>query len=161
MKLTLLISLCLTLAAHALDQNSNQQSDIWEIQYGALSLTAIADTDHDGFTNAMESIAGTNPLDSNSYPKLGMAAGLPGQVDLMWPSEIGKSYGIYGSPDLNAANFTLLGSVMGDGAAMIESLTTGNNARYFFKLEPIDVDSDGDGLTDWEENKIGFNPFFN
>src|SRR4051812_4331699 len=53
-----------------LDQNANQQSDIWESLFGAVALSPSLDTDKDGFTNLQESIAGTNPLDPNSTPKL-------------------------------------------------------------------------------------------
>lgn len=162
MKHLTLLCLCAVTAAHAqLDTNSNQQSDIWETEYGALNLSALADTDRDGFSNTIESIAGTNPLDPTSYPKTELAPGASGEVNLIWPSEAGKSYAIYGSPDLNPANFTLLGTVMGDGASILESLATNGQSRWFFKLDALDVDSDGDGLTNWEEIKIGFNPFLN
>jgi uncharacterized protein (DUF1800 family) len=82
-------------------------------------------------------------------------------VTISWPSELGKSYTIYGSPDLNPANFVPLGSVVGDGTAMHESLATNGQSRWFFKLAAEDMDSDADGLSDWEESKIGFNPFLN
>jgi uncharacterized protein (DUF1800 family) len=159
MKFTLLLSLTFALNAHALDQNANQQSDIWEIQYGALGLTALTDTDGDGFTNAMESVAGTNPFDAASYPKLSMSAGLPGEVNLQWPSEAGKNYTLFGSTNLST--FAPLDSMMGDGSTMLEAMNTNGQPRYFFKLQPLDVDSDSDGLSDWEEIKIGFNPKLN
>jgi len=155
----LFASFSLVLAAQALDTNSNQQSDIWEIQYGALNLPALGDADGDSFSNAIESIAGTNPLDPLSFPRTELGSLTAGEIQMIWPSEPGKSYGIYGSPDLNPANFTLLGTVMGDGSALIESLTTNGQSRWFFKLDALDVDSDNDGLTNWEEIKIGFNPF--
>jgi uncharacterized protein (DUF1800 family) len=145
----------------AVDSNSNQQSDIWEIHYGALSLPALGDADGDSYSNSVESVAGTNPLDASSFPKIGMGGGTAGSVNLQWVSEPGKSYGIYGSPDLNPANFTLMGTVMGDGTAMLESLTTGGQGRWFFKIDALDVDSDNDGLTNWEEVRIGFDPFLN
>ncbi|CAN5868250.1 hypothetical protein BH11VER1_BH11VER1_37020 [soil metagenome] len=156
---TILASLCLPFMASALDQNTNLQSDIWEVRYGAQNLSAVADPDHDGYSNALESIAGTNPLDPTSYPKLNIGpGGSPGALNLGWVSEPGKSYGIYGSPDLNPANFTLIDTVMGDGTALFEALTTNGQPRWFFKLQAIDVDSDLDGLTNWEEAMIGFNP---
>jgi uncharacterized protein (DUF1800 family) len=162
MKLFLIsLSLGLALAAQALDTKSNQQSDIWEIQYGASNLPALGDADGDGFSNALESIAGTNPLDASSFPKSALLAGAPGEVLMNWPSEAGKSYGIYGSPDLNPANFTLLGTLMGDGSLVLQSLATNGQQRWFFKLDALDMDSDGDGLTNWEEIKIGYNPFLN
>ena len=155
----LLVCTLVATELHAFDQNANQQSDIWEIHYGALSLPPLADNDHDGYSNALESVAGTNPLDSNSFPKLDMTPGAPNEVQLHWPSEKGKSYGIYGSTNLT--NFTLLDTVMGDGNAMLQALATNNASRYFFRIDALDVDSDADGLSDWEENKIGFNPSLN
>ncbi len=151
----------LTALQAQIDQNTNQQSDVWEIEFGALSLPALQDTDHDGFSNMLESIAGTNPLDANSHPKLGVAPGTPGQMDLDWPSEAGKKYQILGSPDLSPGSFSLLASFAGNGGAMHQTMLTNGQSRWFFKLGIEDMDSDGDGLTDWEERKIGFNPFLN
>ncbi len=85
-----LLSLCFMRDIKAMDANSNQQSDIWEIQFGALSLAATTDHDHDGYTNAIESLAGTNPLDAGSYPLLEVASGPPGQLQLNWSGEFGK-----------------------------------------------------------------------
>lgn len=147
--------------ALALDSNTNQQSDIWEIAYGVSGLAAAADADGDGFTNAIESLAGTNPLDAADFPRSGLIPGLPGEIQFSWPSQPGKRYRLYGSPDLNSANFTLLGTFTGDGAAMLESLTTNNQSRWFFQLAADDQDSDSDGLSDWEEHQIGFNPLLN
>jgi hypothetical protein len=129
------IALCFLIAvkAQALDNNANQQSDIWEIRYAAQNLAALADADHDGFSNALESVAGTNPLDASSFPAVGMSGGIAGEVNLQWPSERGKSYAIYGSPDLNPANFTLLGTLMGDGTSITEALATNGQTRWFFR----------------------------
>ena len=154
----------LALSTHALcalDQNANQQSDIWEVHYGALNLQPLADADHDGFSNALESAAGTNPLNPLSHPQLDLQAGTPGNVSVLWPSEPGKSYDLYGSPDLSAGSWVLLDTLTGDGTALLASLTTNNAARWFFKLEATDQDSDGDGLADWEEHRIGFDPLNN
>ena len=56
----------------ALDQNGNQQSDVWEMVFGAFGLPAAGDADGDGWTNAQESAAGTNPLDASSFPRLNL-----------------------------------------------------------------------------------------
>lgn len=153
------IACALPLARGQIDQNANQQSDIWEIRFGAINLPALADTDHDSFSNAIESAAGTDPLDATSFPQLDTSAGPAGAVNLHWFAEPGKNYGIYGSPDLNPANFTLIGSITGDGTNWMEAMSTGGQARWFFRLQASDLDSDTDGLTDWEEYQIGFNPF--
>jgi len=160
---TLLVLALLTgsLPVLALDTNTNQQSDIWEVQFGAVGLSAFGDADHDGWTNAQESAAGTSPLDSHSFPTSALAAGVSGQVHFGWSSAAGKSYSIYGSPDLNPANYTLLATVRGDGTSILTPLNINGQSRWFFKLGISDVDSDLDGLTDWEEHLIGFNPDLN
>ena len=157
-KITLLLTLCSTLTTHALDQNLNQQSDIWEIQYGGINLPASGDADGDGFTNATESVAGTNPLDRSSKPLLSMFLG-PVGVTLSWPSQDGKRYDLLSSTDLSF--FSPRSSVMGDGLLQDRLLPTSGVPRQFFKLSIADVDSDGDGLADWEEKVMGFNPQVN
>lgn len=157
----LVVQLACLLDSPALDQNANQQSDIWEIRYGALGLPALVDSDYDGFSNALESVAGTDPLDASSYPKVNLIGGVPGQLQAHWMGEAGKSYALLGGPDLNPANFSLVATVMGDGAALNEVMATNGQPRWFFKLDIHDVDTDSDGLTDWEEFQIGFDPFLN
>ena len=152
---------CAAYATRALDSNSNQQSDIWEAFYNAHNLPPGGDADLDGFSNFIECISGTNPFDPASFPRLGIIHGPDDGLSLHWSSQPGKSYGILGSPDLNPANFTLIGTAYGDGAEMLRELSANGQDRWFFKLEALDLDSDSDGLTDWEENAIGFNPFLN
>ncbi|MBB5032000.1 DUF1800 domain-containing protein [Prosthecobacter vanneervenii] len=159
--LLVLALLCTSMPAPALDSNANQQSDIWEILFGATSLPALGDADHDGWTNAQESGAGTNPLDPHSFPSSALSSGVAGQVHLSWPSAAGKNYAIYGSPDLNPANYTLMSTVSGDGSNIATPFDASTHSRWFFKLAIADVDSDLDGLTDWEEMQLGFNPALN
>lgn len=144
-----------------LDTNLNQQSDVWEMLHGAQGLPAAGDADFDGFSNAAESVAGTNPRDAQSFPHTSLLPGGAGEVQLFWPSAAGKKYRLYGSPDLNPANFTLLSTASGSGGMMLEGVATNSQTRWFFKLAAEDVDSDLDGLTDWEEATLGFNPGLN
>lgn len=157
-KLSAIVSICGLTGLHAeLDLNGNQQSDIWEVRYGAPNLPSQEDYDADGFTNAVESLAGTNPLDATSFPKLGITNGLPGQVNLGWASERGKSYELYGSQDMSGASWQLLGTSVGDGLSLLTTISTAGQARWFFKLKTVDVDTDADGLTNWEEWHSGLN----
>lgn len=121
-------------------------------------IESDADTDHDGFTNAHESIAGTNPLDPTSRPLLNLTPGLPGQVNLIVPSEPGKRYGIWGGPDLNQAGWVLLDTVTGDGTTLTEAMEMNSQSRRFFRIQSYDHDTDGDTLMDWEELRMGFDP---
>ncbi|MEI6533857.1 MAG: thrombospondin type 3 repeat-containing protein [Verrucomicrobiaceae bacterium] len=147
------------LAAHAqLDQNSNTLSDVWETFYGATGVSANVDSDGDGFSNAFEEAAGTNPFDPKSRPQITLSLGGAGLFNLQWSSEPGKLYTIEGSPTLAAGSWQSMGTFMGDGNAALRSFSSGGQANWFFRLKTNDVDSDGDGLTDWEESRLGFDP---
>ena len=80
----------------AVDQNNNQQSDVWEMLFQFSGLPAAGDFDGDGWSNAVESSAGTNPKDGASFPQteLHFAASLP---QLSWQSLEGKRYALLAS----------------------------------------------------------------
>jgi len=68
---TLLLVLCSTPASAILDTNNNGMSDVWERIYnnGDLfpsSFDPLGDDDSDGWTNAEEAVAGTDPESSHS-----------------------------------------------------------------------------------------------
>jgi len=149
---------CVTVAARAFDPSANQLSDIWEIHYGAVALTAAGDSDLDGFSNALENAAGTDPLDPLSRPMLDMEAGVSGWVLAKWPSEPGIAYHIQSSPDMSPLSWQTLAVVMGDGTPLLQALSTGGEPRFFFRLRAGDADSDSDGISDWEELKLGLLP---
>jgi hypothetical protein len=85
------------------DANANGISDYWEQeQFNEVSpaRTASTDTDDDGFTDAVEFQAGTNPTDPASLLEVGAAEVLSNnRVQLAWPSAAGKTYRIMGSRD--------------------------------------------------------------
>lgn len=141
-----------------LDLNNNQLGDVWEVRYEAMSLPALDDTDQDGYSNALENAAGTDPLNPQSYPDLEITKDSPGQVEARWQSQAGKSYVLQGSPTMNAGSWQSLGVISGDGTELLRSLATNSQGRLFFRLQVQNLDSDGDGLTDWEELQLGFNP---
>src|SRR5687767_202773 len=74
-------------SAAGLDRNQNGLNDVWELLYNAEALAASADPDGDGISNAAESAAGTDPRDSNSYPRLEIKGN-----HLSWNSVPGKRY---------------------------------------------------------------------
>src|SRR3954471_3904473 len=90
------VSLCLSvpnrLPAQMVDGNGNGMSDIWEAMYGAIGLDPEADTDGDGVVNRLESIAGTNPFDSNSVPRIAQSAYSLTNFTVSLASVLGKSY---------------------------------------------------------------------
>ena len=77
-RLAALVAVLLSAAeshAQGIDQNANGMSDIWELIYGASSLDPNGDADGDGVSNVSESIAGTNPFDANSVPRIATSGG--------------------------------------------------------------------------------------
>ena len=78
----------------AIDRNGNGLDDVWEIIYGASALTAAGDADGDGYSNAAEARAGTNPFDASSVPRLRLGFLFPSVAQLTWDSFPGKHYTI-------------------------------------------------------------------
>src|SRR5580704_9377198 len=56
--------------AQIIDLNGNGMGDIWEWTYNVYGINPNIDSDGDGFLNWQESIAGTDPLNANSYPHI-------------------------------------------------------------------------------------------
>src|SRR3954471_16082697 len=139
-----------------LDQNANQQSDIWEAIYGAIALNPSVDTDHDEFTNLQESIAGTNPLDANSAPTLQITT-IGINASTTWSSLLGKQYTLSTNSVIDPAGWQPVITLSGTGAGM-SALFPLSQIQQFFRLNVQDLDTDSDGLTDAEEFAIGFNP---
>ena len=152
-------TLCLFPFARAwaiIDLNGNGMSDIWELVYGAQGLDPQADTDGDGMTNLQESIAGTNPFSATSRFSVTRVDSVTGGVTLYWPSMAGKVYHVYASGNLK--NWNPTGSdIPGTGSELQVTLTP-NNSPKFYEVQVTDVDTDGDGLSDWEELQLGWNP---
>lgn len=83
-----------------IDENSNKLSDVWEKAHGS-GLVPSGDPDGDGFSNIRESIAGTDPWDSSSYPKIDqIIMGAQKVVTTCWATVPGIHYQTLVSPDL-------------------------------------------------------------
>ena len=149
--------------AHAalLDANSNGLDDVWEVVYNASSLDPNADTDGDGFTNAQEAAAGTDPRDPASHPPIPTIAVGNGNVTLTWNSVAGKQYRVQSSATQGAnAVWTYLGPPFyGTGAAMSATFGVAAGPAQYYRVQYGDVDSDNDGVNDWDEIKLGYDPF--
>ncbi|MEO6742414.1 MAG: DUF1800 family protein [Chthoniobacteraceae bacterium] len=150
-----------TARAAFLDENGNGLSDIWELKFGVSGLNANDDADSDGALNYQEAVAGTNPQDANSHPPTPAVLMQNGAVTLTWKSVAGKAYRVQTSDTLaNAASWSNLGSVMlSDGSDMTVAFGVGSAVKQYFRLVVTDFDSDGDGVNDWEERQLGFDPF--
>jgi len=149
--------LCMVSPTLALDQNANQQSDVWEMIFAAPGLSGAGDADGDGWSNATESAAGTNPLDPNSFPGLVVAPNGAGSLLVSWTGLAGKKYSLLSRADLTEGTWAPAApDMIGVGAPAQAAISINGAPRGFFQLSIGDQDTDGDGVNDWEESAIGF-----
>ena len=145
-----------TLLSYNSDLDNNGLPDVWEAAYLTSGLVADQDSDGDGFTNAEEASAGTDPLNNNSAPFLKIEKLSSEQIRLTWSNIAGKSQSIQHSSGLSAWE-TLTSST---------SLTAGNvslnqdlsDESQFFQMLTRDQNTDGDALNDWTELALGYSP---
>ncbi|MFO1488401.1 MAG: DUF1800 family protein [Verrucomicrobiota bacterium] len=140
----------------AVDRNGNGMSDVWEMVYGASALPANGDADGDGFSNLAESQAGTNPFDPSSVPRLQFTLLSTGE-QLSWPAFPGKRYTIQSRLDLQNGAWTNEMQVVASVGNLQTNVVATLPAK-FFRLSIDDVDTDGDGVADYEERVLGFDP---
>ena len=186
---TLLLVLCSTPAFAVLggynnpilDTNNNGLSDVWERIYnnGELfpSMSPLNDDDSDGWTNAEEAIAGTDPESSLSpdgmmCPMVAILHDVSLDLDnngtefyaevatITWPVIAGKFYTLLYSPDMTGDSWLPLqqAAATSDGTRTAYFPVSSPDDKMFWRVSIEDIDSDGDGLTDAEEYKLGIDP---
>jgi uncharacterized protein (DUF1800 family) len=135
------------------DLNGNGISDPVELVTGRFDLLGAGDADGDGLTNAEEAIAGTDLL--NPHSRLWVDQFRTGNdLTVCWPLLPHKSHQLLQSGDLVAwspvpgspvpvageTRFTIPGSLAGP--------------QRFYRAAVNDLDTDGDGVTDWAERNV-------
>ncbi|MEO5914248.1 MAG: hypothetical protein ABIS50_08450 [Luteolibacter sp.] len=169
--------------SHAIiDANTNGLSDVWEMDYNgqlfANTFDPQADPDGDGWTNATEAAAGTDPLDANPpggfiRPELDHHSAVyitgengpeiltPEIYTLRWPSLIGKQYTLLFSASLAPGSWLPIGPpVTATGPEALAGIAIAQPdgsipAAIFWKVAVSDIDADNDGLTGFEEARLG------
>ena len=147
--------------AQKFDLNSNGMSDIWEQIYGAAGLDPNADTDGDGVPNRLEALAGTDPFDPNSVPKITVSVYYSDHFAVTIPSQLGKLYQLQSVQPLGLGgwtNWTTESSIVSRTGTVATLSAAVGPAAKFFRIGVSDVDTDGDGLNDWEEYQLGLDP---
>ena len=140
-----------------IDQNRNDLSDIYESLYPGL-LSADADLDGDGQTNRQEGAAGTNPKNGADRLDFSEVTNEIAGIRTVWAAQPGKQY------QLQTAA-TLVGPWVNEGPAVVgngtvfDKICPRSGSLQFMRIMVQDVDSDADGVTDWEEGKAGTDRF--
>ena len=144
--------------AQMVDLGGNGMSDIWEWVYSATSLSPTADTDGDGVANLAEALAGTNPFDSNSVPKISVFTVAGTNSSIALPAQLGKLYQLQSVTDLGSTNWLTETSVVVRAGTNCTFPSPASATMKFYRVAISDVDTDGDGVNDWEEYKLGLDP---
>ncbi len=162
--------------AHAaIDSSITEQ--IWKAKYGVTdsqmysggnfagglnNLWLDEDTDGDGVSNRDELAAGTNPFNPAKTLAVTSVTRVGNDARLEFPTESGKLYRAESSTDLtNSASWTLLTEpstlrVIGDGDTRALSVPYVQNS--FYRIRVDELDTDGDGVSDWSEIAVSLNP---
>ena len=121
---------------HAIiDRNGDGLSDVWAALYHP-TKGATVDEDGDGFTNAQEALAGTDPLDPASCFAAVLRADATGALVLRWHGLRGKRYTIESSSDL-ITWAPIPGAVYDPAATPVhyrETMATASGSRRFLRL---------------------------
>ena len=158
--LLLPLAQALPLQGQILDLNANGISDVWETLYGMEGTYPDADNDHDGVPNRLEAIAGTDPCNSNSLPRISGIRATTNGVEVTVAGIIGKRYLLEGAERVDVANppWALVDSAVATATGPVVFTTPADKPALFFRFKVEDVDSDFDGLSDWEEAQLGLDP---
>ncbi len=149
--------LCAGTPLRAGDWNLDGLGDIWATYYESTNLASMVDTDGDGVPNWAESIAGTDPRDPNSVHAVSQSV-LSNRLTFTWYGLRGKRYDLMARSNLMDLAWSPLASWSGTNAPMAFQPPASGDASTFWSIRVVDVDSDGDGLSDWEELMIGLQP---
>ena len=135
------------------DGNNNGLSDVYESLYSGIG-TASADADGDGQTNRQESAAGTNPKNPSDRLDFSEVANEIAGIRTGWAAQPGKQYQLQTAATLSGPWVNEGAAVTGAGTPLA-SLCPRNGNLQFMRLQVTDIDTDADGVTDWEEVKAG------
>ena len=140
------------------DLNGNGMSDIWEWIYNANGINPNVDSDGDDFSNLQEALAGTNPFDSNSYPRIPTMSCSTTNFSVTMPCALGKQYQLQSVADLGGTNWVVETNLVARSGTNVTLTVPVTSVMKFYRVAIADVDSDGSGMNDWEKYQLGLDP---
>ncbi len=152
------------LAAPAIDTAIDRT--VWQMLYALTSAQVndpawmAQDSDGDGLTNGEELTTGTDPLQPTSTARLTNLTLEANKAALTFATANGKLYTAQFTTTLSDpgswAAFPSPVQVIGNGT--VQTLFAPKVPNAFYRVTTEDVDSDGDGVSDWAEIVTGFDP---
>ncbi len=142
--------------------------DVWQSIYNGWGLSPSGDEDKDGCSNFVECVAGSDPRSPGDCLAVGNLVIGATNVIMNFDAKKGKLYQVWQSdspggpsPGQPGTAWTAIAGAAREAAAdgpdsIVFPKPVGD--RKFYRLESKDADSDGDGLSDWAENKLGLDP---
>ena len=154
------VLLALPVSAWAvIDLNNDGVGDIWALYHSTEAKAPTADPDGDGQTNAQESAAGTDPRSPSSVVRITSMSLDAGGLHLTFPTLAGKRYQVQSASSLSSPSWQNVGAALpGTGGNVSTTYEASGTSQKFYRVLVQDVDTDGDGVTDWEELTLGYDP---
>ncbi len=139
---------------------------VWRMVFGLTEAQVndngwlAQDDDGDGLSNGAELRAGTNPLQASSTLTITAVTADPESVSLTFATISGKLYSIQSTTTLEVpdswSEFTPAVELTGNGSS--QTVAAPRLADAFYHAAVHDLDTDGDGVSDWAEILTGFDP---
>ncbi|MEQ1747846.1 MAG: PA14 domain-containing protein [Prosthecobacter sp.] len=137
--------------------------NVWKVKYGVTATQwsdanwLLADSDGDGMSNGAELGFGTNPFISGEVVKITEITLGATNANLTFPTLSGKKYVMQGSATLSGfADLAPAINTTGNGSP--KTLSGPKGSYQFFRVLVQDIDTDGDGVSDWAELQTGSSP---
>ncbi len=146
----------------AFDLDGDGLGDIWQEVYQAGDLLPEDDTDGDGYSNRLESVIGSDPRDARSYFGLNEYRFEENNTILVFDLQVveGVRYYVESSESLEPGGSWRKEKVIlsnGSGRTVLECFLNLDFQRSRYFRVGQEMDEDGDGLTAWEEFRLGLN----
>ncbi|MCU0795343.1 MAG: DUF1800 family protein [Akkermansiaceae bacterium] len=140
------------------DLNGDGTNEVWQAIHGNYGPSLTQDADGDGLTAAEEAAAWTDPYDPDSALALtSMNSGSSWVVS--WPTQAGLRYDLQWRPSETSA-FSSIGFHSGTGEVLTVTLplSSFSGPSVAFRVLPMAMDSDSDGVDDATELVLGWSP---
>ena len=142
--------------AQIIDLNGSGMSTVWEWTYNAYGINPNIDSDGDGFLNWQEAIAGTDPLNRNSFPHIPLTILSGSNMVMTFPSQPGKLYTLESTTNIPYASWMVETNYEPLSGTNLTFAMPYGRYQKFYRFGVSDVDSDGTGqMNDWEKLQLG------